>query len=76
MAEVKVLDKNSVKNGDEVVVTKTTEEHLTRQDLLQAKQNLLHRRQGLIQQSEQLNKQLLQSDEQDKEIDDLIKMLE
>ncbi|WP_256815554.1 hypothetical protein [Cytobacillus sp. Bac17] len=76
MAERNVLDKNSKVEGNKVVLTKLTEEHLTLQDLYQAKQNLNHQKQGIMQQMAQLKERLLVLDEQDKENDEFIQLLE
>lgn len=76
MAERNVLDKNSKIEGNKVVLTKLTEEHLTLQDLYQAKQNLNHQKQGIMQQMAQLKERLLVLDEQDKENDEFIQLLE
>ena len=75
MPEVNVLNKNSKKEGNKVVVTKTIEEHLTRQDLLQAKQNIQYQKQALLQQFEQLKNQMVQLENQEKEIDELLQTL-
>lgn len=76
MAERNVLDKTSKVEGNKVVLTKLTEEHLTLQDLYQAKQNLNHQKQGIIQQMGQLKERLLVIEEQDKENDEFIQLLE
>ncbi|KYD26546.1 hypothetical protein [Geobacillus stearothermophilus] len=75
MPEVNVLNKNLKKEGNKVVVTKTIEENLTRQDLLQAKQNIQYQKQALLQQFEQLKNQMSQLENQEKEIDELLQML-
>lgn len=76
MAERNVLDKNSKVEGNKVVLTKLTEEHLSLQDLYQAKQNLNHQKQGIMQQMTQLKERLLVIEEQDKENDEFIQLLE
>lgn len=76
MAEVNVLDKNSIIEGDRVIVTRLTEEKLSLQDLYQSKQNLQHQKQGTLQQMNQLNKRFSDLEAQEKEIDELITMLE
>ncbi|MFE4524763.1 hypothetical protein ACFRCQ_22095 [Cytobacillus firmus] len=76
MAERNVLDKNSKVEGDKVILTKVTEEHLTLQDLYQAKQNLNHQKQGIMQQMAQLKERLILIEEQDKENDEFIHLLE
>lgn len=76
MAERNVLDKTSKVEGNKVVLTKLTEEHLTLQDLYQAKQNLNHQKQGIMQQMGQLKERLLVIEEQDKENDEFIQLLE
>lgn len=76
MPEVNVLNRNSKVEGNKVVVTKTVEEHLTRQDLFQAKQNLQYQKQQLLQQLDQLKKQLTDLEDKDKEIDELMIMLD
>ncbi|MBG9585612.1 hypothetical protein [Cytobacillus firmus] len=76
MAQVNVLDKKSKVNGSKVIVTKTVEEHLSRQDLFQAKQNLQFQKQGIQQQLDTLTEQLASMEEQDKELDDLLSMLD
>lgn len=76
MAERNVLDKTSKVEGNKVVLTKLTEEHLTLQDLYQVKQNLNHQKQGLMQQMTQMKERLLMIEEQDKENDEFIQLLE
>jgi hypothetical protein len=76
MAEMNVLDKNSKIDGDKVVVTKITEEHLRLQDLYQAKQNIQHQKQGIMQQIGQLKERLMMLENQDKENNEFINMLE
>ena len=76
MAQVNVLEQNATKEGDKVVVTKTTEEHLTRDDLIQAKQNLFYQRQSLFNQLDQLKKQVAELDVKEQDIDSMLTMLE
>ncbi|MDK7664383.1 hypothetical protein [Cytobacillus oceanisediminis] len=76
MAERNVLDKTSKVEGNKVVLTKLTEEHLTLQDLYQVKQNLNHQKQGIMQQMGQMKERLLVIEEQDKENDEFIRLLE
>ncbi|MBG9603965.1 MAG: hypothetical protein ACQEW2_02415 [Bacillota bacterium] len=76
MAEITILDKSSTVEGGKVIRTKVTEEHLSLQDLYQAKQNLNHQKQGLMQQMTQMKERLLVIEEQDKENDEFIQILE
>lgn len=76
MPKVNLLNKEQKKEGNTVIVTKTVEEHLTRQDLFQAKQSLQQQKQGLLNQLDQLKERYDSLDLQDKEIDELLLMLE
>lgn len=74
--ETKVLEKDSKLDGGKVIVTKTVEETLTKQDLLQQKQNLGYQMQHLLQQTENLKNQINEAMEKDKEIDELIALID
>lgn len=76
MANVNIIDRKSKKQGDKVVVTKTVEEELTQNDIFQIKQQLIHQKQSIRQQVGQLQDQIIAIEEQERELDSYLQMLE
>lgn len=75
MAKQKVLNKNSVKKGDTLVITETVEKTLTLQDLIAEKNQYSQHKQRLVKQMEDLKNQYNQYDVAEKEIDSMIEKL-
>lgn len=70
-----VLDKQARKENDKLVITKTTEERLTLENLKQHKSQIQRHKQQIIQQSQRLQEEFNSLTNQEEEIDEYIKML-
>lgn len=75
MATIKVLKKNSKVDGEKIIVTKTTEEHLSLEDLQREKLNVQRQRENITKQFKQLKAQYTAWNDKEKEIDALIEQL-
>jgi transcription initiation factor IIF auxiliary subunit len=76
MKEAKVLNSNAKKNeSGEVVVTKTIEETLNENDILQIKQQLNQQKQNLFQQIQQVQERIDAIKAQEEELDSFLNML-
>jgi transcription initiation factor IIF auxiliary subunit len=76
MKEAKVLNSNAKKNeSGEVVVTKTIEETLNENDILQIKQQLNQQKQNLFQQIQQVQVRIDAIKAQEEELDSFLNML-
>lgn len=71
----KVLKQDSKKEGKEVVVTKTIEEKLTKDDILNIKQQLNYQKENLLQQVLQIQERIDLIKKQESELDGYLIML-
>lgn len=76
MDKLKVLDHQSKKEGDKIIVTKTVEESLSQTDIFNLKQQLMHQKQSVRQQVVQFQNQITAIEEQERELDSYLQMLE
>ncbi|WHH59180.1 hypothetical protein [Petroclostridium sp. X23] len=75
MAKTSVLNQEVNKKNGEVVVTKTVEERLTRDDLLALKDNLRRQKQQLLQQSKKIKSDYDTIDAREQEIEGMLELL-
>ena len=72
--EVKVLNSNSKMVDGKVVITRETEEHLTKEDLVYSKENIKRQKIQLVEQSKNLKKQFDELTAKELEIDGMVNL--
>jgi hypothetical protein len=76
MENLKVLDHQSKKEGEKIIVTKTVEETLTQTDIYNLKHQLNAQKQNVMQQLKQMQDRVTNIEMQEAELDSYLKMLE
>jgi predicted extracellular nuclease len=76
MESVKILDHQSKKEGDKIIVTKTVEETLTQTDIFNLKNQLNAQKQNVMNQVQQMQDRVSMIETQEAELDSYLRMLE
>lgn len=74
MPQSKLLNKDTKKNNDKIILTKTIEEQLTKQDLENMLFNIKRQKQQLVQQSKQIKQKFDLLTQQEEEVKELLNM--